>query len=273
MLPSLSPHHQARYADSHIHLDRYVDADAAALLERAAQVGVGAYLTVGVDLLASRRAISLAERFGARYGVYAAVGLHPAFLATSDARSIDRDLEQLRSVAQSSPARVVAIGEIGLDTLDAAASLDMQAHAFAAQLHLANDLALPVVIHVQGAEAIARAQALYATTPARLGSVVHYFVGDLAVARRWLDLGCHISVGRPVSRLEHAGLRTAIASADLPMQRLLVETDTYLLPGRTTEPADVVAVAAEVAALKGLPLEQVAHQTTANFMRLFRLIR
>lgn len=270
MLSSLSPH-QSRYADSHIHLDRYADADAAALLERAAQVGVAACLTVGVDLPASRRAITLAERFGARYGVYAAVGLHPAFLATGDPRSIDRDLGQLKSVAQSSPARVVAIGEIGLDTLDATVTLDMQVYAFTAQLHLANDLGLPVVIHVQGAEATARAQALYATTPARLGAVVHYFVGDLAVARRWLDLGCHISVGRPVARLEHADLRAAIASADLPMERLLVETDTYPLPGRTTEPADVVAVAAEVATLKRLPREHVAHQTTANFMRLFRL--
>lgn len=271
MMPPLTPHHQSRYVDSHIHLDRYSDDDAAALLARAAQAGVEAFLTVGVDLPASRRAITLAERFGAHYGVYAAVGLHPAFLASDDPIPIDRALEQLRLVAQSARARIVAIGEIGLDTLDAAVPLDTQAYAFTAQLRLANDLGLSVVIHAQGAEAIARAQALYATTPARLGAVVHYFVGDLAETRRWLDLGCHISVGRPVSRMEHANLRAAIASAALPMERLLVETDTYPLPGRTTEPADVVAVATEVATLKGLSLEQVARQTTTNFMRLFRL--
>ncbi|MGZ3599690.1 MAG: TatD family hydrolase [Ktedonobacterales bacterium] len=270
MKPSLSPRHHIRYVDSHIHLDRYTDDDAAALLERAAQAGVGVFLTIGVDQPSSQRAAVLAGRFGARYSLYAAIGLHPAFLPT-DAASIDRDVAQLCTLAESSPSCIVAIGEIGLDTLDATAALDTQLHAFATQLHLANDLGLPVVLHVQGEQAIARAQEHYAATSARLGAVVHYFVGDLPQARRWLDLGCHISVGRPVTRQENAGLRTAIASTALPLDRLLIETDTYPLPGRATEPADVVTVAAEIAALKDLPMEQVAHQTTTNFMRLFRL--
>ena len=271
MMPSESPGQQAAYVDSHIHLDRYTDADAAALLERAARVGVRAFLTVGVDLPTSHRARILAGRFGAHYGVYAAVGLHPVFLSAEDADAIDRDVEQLKLLAQSSP-DVVAIGEIGLDTVDVSAALNAQIHAFTTQLHLANDLGLPVVIHAQGEEAITRAQELYATTPARLGAVVHYFVGNLAQARRWLDLGCHISTGRPVTRPENASLRAAIASADLPLERLLVETDTYPMPGRTTEPADVIAVAIEVASLKGLPMAVVARQTTDNFARLFRLI-
>ncbi|HEX8036573.1 MAG TPA: TatD family hydrolase [Ktedonobacterales bacterium] len=269
--PSLSPHHHIRYVDSHIHLDRYTDDDAAALLERASQAGVGAFLTIGVDRASSRRAVALAGRFGTQYGVYAAVGLHPAFLSTAGTTSIDRDIEQLSILAQSSPAHIVAVGEFGLDTLDVTAALDTQLYAFATQLQLANDLGLPMVIHVQGEQAIARAQDLYAAAPARLGAVVHYFVGDLPQARRWLDLGCHISVGRPVTRQANAGLRAAIASPALPLDRLLIETDTYPLPGRVTEPAHVVTVAAEVAALKDLPIEQVAHQTTANFMRLFRL--
>src|SRR5690242_12273580 len=139
-------------------------------------------------------------RFGAQYDVYAAIGLHPTFLFTSGIASIDRDIEQLSILARSSPAHSAAIGEIGLDTLDATAAFDTQLHAFATQIQLANDLGLPVVIHVQGAEAIARAQQRYAATPARLGAVVHYFVGDLPQARRWLDLGCYISVGRPITR-------------------------------------------------------------------------
>jgi TatD DNase family protein len=270
MISPISPHHHIRYVDSHIHLDRYTDDDAAALLERASQAGVGAFLTIGVDRASSQRAVALAVRFGARYSLYAAVGLHPAFLPTG-ATSIDRDIEQLSILAQSSPSHIVAIGEIGLDTLDATAALDTQLYAFATQLQLANDLGLPVVIHFQGAQAIARAQELYAAAPARLGAVVHYFVGDLPQARRWLDLGCHVSVGRPVIRQENASLRAAIASPTLPLDRLLIETDTYPLPGRATEPADVVTVAAEIAALKDLPTEQVAHQTTTNFMRLFQL--
>lgn len=272
MNPSLSLHRHTGYVDSHIHLDRYADDDAVALLARASRAGVGAFLTIGVDRASSRRAITLAERFGAQYGVYAAVGLHPAFLPTGNVASIDSDVAQLRILAQSSPSHVVAIGEIGLDTLDATAALDTQLHAFATQLRMANELSMPVVLHVQGAEAIARAQELYTAIPARLGAVVHYFVGNLAQAHRWLDLGCHISVGRPVTRLENAALRAAISSPATPLDRLLIETDTYPLPGRTTEPADVVTVAAEVAILKDLPLEQVAHQTTSTFVRVFRLI-
>lgn len=270
MLPT-SPRHLPIYADSHVHLDRYGDEAIAAMLDRAVDVGVRAFLTIGVDVPSSRRATELAERFGPRYGVSAAVGLHPAFLSTAGAASIDQDIEQIERIAHSSQARVIAVGEIGVDTLDAAVALDTQLHAFAAQLQLANDLNLPAVIHVQGAEAIAHAQALYRATPARLGAVVHYFAGDLAQARRWLDLGCHISVGRPITREENSSLCAVIANPALPLERLLVETDTYPLPGRTTEPADVVAVAAAIAGLKRLPLEQVAHQTTGNVMRLFRL--
>lgn len=272
MNTSLSPHHPIRYSDSHIHLDRYTNDDAAVLLNRAAQAGVGAFLTIGVELPSSQRAVALAGRFGSQYGVYAAVGLHPAFLPADDNASIDRDVTHLSILTHSSPSSIVAIGEIGLDTLDATAALDTQLHAFASQLHLANDLGLPVVIHVQGDVAIARAQEQYAATPAQYGAVVHYFVGDLSQARRWLDLGCHISVGRPVTRPESASLRAVIASPALPLERLLIETDTYPLPGRTTEPADVIIVAAGIATLKHLPREQVAQQTTANFRRLFRLV-
>lgn len=271
MKPILSPHQHTTYVDSHIHLDRYTNGDAAALLRRAAQAGVRAFLTIGVDQASSLRAVALARRFGAQYGVYAAIGLHPTFLPTVDAASIDRDVAQLRILAQSSPIPIAAVGEIGLDTLDATAALDMQLHAFVTQIHLANDLDLPVVIHVQGDDAIARAQEHYAATPAQRGAVVHYFVGDLPHARRWLDLGCHISVGRPATRPENTSLRAAITSPALPLDRLLIETDTYPLPGRTTEPADVVAVATAIAALKDLPLEHVAQQTTTNFTRLFRL--
>src|SRR5437899_9373542 len=119
MKPSLSPHHHIRYVDSHIHLDRYTDDDAAALLERASQAGVGAFLTIGVDRASSQRAVALAVRFGTQYSLYAAVGLHPAFLPTVGVASIDRDVAQLSILAQSSPSHIVAIGEIGLDTLDA----------------------------------------------------------------------------------------------------------------------------------------------------------
>ena len=95
--------------------------------------------------------------------------------------------------------------------------------------------------------------------------------GGLASACRWLELGCTISVGRPVTRLENIALRKAAEA--IPLERLLLETDTYPLPGRTTKPANILQIAEAVAALKHISLETVAEQTTANFSRLLRIER
>src|SRR5690348_1362362 len=137
------------FADSHIHLDRYTDAEAAALLARARQAGVRRWLSVGVDLASSERAILLARQHA---GLYAAVGVHPAFLAEDFTSQMAHYQERLEALAQSSP-KVVAIGETGIDLMEAQASLEMQRRAFRLHLHLAYDLKLPLVLHNQGAEA------------------------------------------------------------------------------------------------------------------------
>ncbi|HEX6121721.1 MAG TPA: TatD family hydrolase, partial [Ktedonobacterales bacterium] len=130
-------------------------------------------------------------------------------------------------------------------------------------------LGLPAILHVRGAEARAAVRTLLAVEGVGAGAVIHYFVGDLAAARAWLALGCHLSVGRPATRPHETALRAALASDDVPLDRLLIETDTEPLPGRTTEPADVVAVAEAIATLKSLPLAEVAARTTATFAALF----
>jgi TatD DNase family protein len=80
-------------------------------------------------------------------------------------------------------------------------------------------------------------------------------------------LGCHISVGKPVTRPDRVELRKAVRR--IPLDRLLLETDTYPLPGRTTEPRDVVEICRAVAELHGVSFEEVAEATTANYLRLF----
>jgi TatD DNase family protein len=247
-------------ADSHLHLDRYTDEEASAMLQRARQAGVTGFLTIGVDLASSERAIALAQQHA---GLFAAVGWHPAFLRPGFG---PREQEQLRALAWYS-SKVVAIGEAGIDLLDAQTPLELQQQAFSLHLQLVQELNLPLILHQQAAEHACQ-ELLQQAYPAR-GVVVHYFVGDLASARRWLDLGCMLSVGKPVTRPEHAALREAVAA--VPLERLLLETDTYPLPGRTTEPAHLRQIAEAVAALKNLPLETVAEQTTANFCRLLRL--
>lgn len=247
-------------ADSHLHLDRYSDEHAGLLLQRARQAGVTRFLTIGVDLASSERAITLAQQDA---GIFAAVGWHPAFLQSGFSLS---EQERLRALAQRS-SKVVAIGEAGIDLVDAQTPLELQQQAFSLQLQLAQEMNLPLILHQQAAERACQ-ELLQSASPAR-GVIVHYFVGDLASAQRWLDLGCTLSVGRPVTRPEHAALREAIAA--VPLERLLLETDTYPLPGRATEPAHLRQIAEAVAALKNVPLEKVAEQTTANFCRLLRI--
>jgi TatD DNase family protein len=256
------------FADSHIHLDRYTDEEASALLGQARQAGVSSFLTVGVDLASSERAILLARKHA---GLYAAIGLHPAFLNADFDLQASRYHEHLQALAQRAP-EVVAIGEAGIDLIEARVSLEMQRLAFRLQLHLAYELKLPLVLHNQGSDIPCQQEMLQAArrkTGGLVDVIVHYFVGDLASARRWLVTGCYLSVGRPVTRPENVALREAVAA--IPLGRLLLETDTYPLPGRDTEPAHIAQVAQAVAEIKQLPRDTIAEQTTANFCRLFRI--
>ncbi len=255
------------FADSHVHLDRYSDEEAAALLWRARQANVTRFLTVGVDLDSSERAIQLARLHP---GVYAAVGLHPAFLDETFRAIPSKYQERLQVLAHRSP-QVVALGEAGIDLVEAQAPLDVQRLAFRLHLQLAYDLHLPLILHNQAADAYCQ-ELLQASLQERgqaLAAIVHYFVGDWTSAARWLDLGCFLSVGKPVTRPENTALRQAVAL--IPLERLLLETDTYPLPDRTTEPAHIVQVASAVAEIKQLSLAKIAEQTTANFCRLLHV--
>src|SRR5581483_5533610 len=162
------------FADSHIHLDRYTDEEAAVLLARARQANVTHFLTVGVDLDSSEQAILLARQHS---GLAAAVGLHPSYLADDFSSQMPRYQERLCSLAQRST-QVVAIGEAGIDLLEARAPLEAQRQAFRLQVHLAYDLKLPLVLHQQAAEAPCQ-DILQAAAPDRgetLAVIVHYFV-------------------------------------------------------------------------------------------------
>lgn len=249
-------------ADSHVHLDRYSPDEVNAMLQRARQAGIAYLLTVGVDLASSEQAVMLAQQHA---GIYAAVGWHPAYLGAGFSLT---NQEGLHALARQTPG-VIAIGETGIDLLEAQAPLEVQQQAFRSQVHLAQQMGLPLILHQQKAESYC--QDILSAAGAGQEAIVHYFVGDLASACRWLELGSAISVGRPVTRPENIALRKAVEA--IPLERLLLETDTYPLPGRSTEPANVLQVAEAVAALKRIPLESVAEQTTANFCRLLRIER
>ena len=259
--------------DSHCHLDLpQFDADRDAVIAQMVESGVRYAVNPGVDLPSSRAAVALALRQHER--IYAAVGIHPHEAKTLNATA----LEELKKLTTSP--RVVAVGEVGLDYYRDLSPRDVQRRAFEAQLELAAELDLPVIVHDREAHddvlAILRDWRSSLHSPrSTLYGVVHSFSGDVAMAEQVVALGFFIGVSGPVTYKNADRLRDVVRA--VPLERLLIETDApYLTPqpyrGQRNELAYVRLVAQAVADVRGVTLEQVAAQTMANARALFGLV-
>ena len=180
-------------------------------------------------------------------------------------------VESLRAMARADP-RVVAIGEAGLDYSLHPSAFERQAQAalFRLQIELALQLELPLVLHVRDAHN--DAVEVLRKYRGHASGVVHCFGGGSREAQEYLDLGLHLGIGGRVTHEAASGLREAVAS--VPADRLLLETDApYVLPaGFPSDRNDSTAIptiADEVAALRNVDIEEVAHFTTENAERLF----
>ena len=252
-----------RLIDSHAHLDdrRYAP-DRDAVIARAAAESI-ASVTVGADLSSSEAAARLAQE---NAHVWCAVGVHP-----HDAKTLDRaGFARLQTLAAEY--RVVAIGEIGLDYYRDLSPRDVQRRVFIEQLALARERNLPVILHNR--DATEDCLKILGEVKLPAGGVVHSFLGDASLAKRFLKLGLHLGIGGPVTYPSNDLLRQAVAA--VPFDRLVLETDCpYLTPvphrGKRNEPAYVSLVAQEIARVRGIPVDEVARQTTANARALFRL--
>jgi TatD DNase family protein len=251
--------------DSHCHIDMpQFDADRDQVVARAREAGVAEMLVVGgVDASAGhRRALEVA----ASYGLPATAGLHP-----HEARIADEGVyDELLGLAREG--RIVAIGEVGLDYHYDHSPRDAQREAFRRQVRLARDVGLPIVVHTREADA-ETIEILEGEGAAEAGGVIHCFTGGLDLAHRALDLGFFISFSGIVA-FPRAEVVQRVAR-EVPDDRLLVETDApFLAPpphrGRRNEPAFVVDVARQVAALRGTTPEAVGRLAHDNYVRLFR---
>jgi TatD DNase family protein len=251
--------------DSHCHIDMpQFDADRTEVVARAREAGVEAMLLVGgVDEEAGhRRALRVATDLG--YPASAGVHPHEARLWTAEIE------DELRGLARDK--RIVAIGEIGLDFHYDHSPREAQRDAFRRQVRLARDVGLPVIIHTREADG-ETADLLEQEGAQETGGVIHCFTGGHELARRALALGFYVSFSG-ILAFPRAEVIQEVART-VPLDRLLVETDApFLAPpphrGKRNEPAFVVEVARKVAALRGIPLEEVGRASLANFHRLFR---
>ena len=262
--------HHSSFVDSHAHLDAEdFDPDRPAVIARAREAGVAAIVCPGISADSSGAAVRLAQ---GEEGVFAAVGIQPNYCGQAAADDWDR------IVALVDHPRVVGIGETGLDRHWDFTPFAVQQDYFDRHLRLARKLDLPVIIHCREAEADVPAMLHEAARRGPLSGVLHAFSGDRAFAEECLALGLHISFAGAVTytNKKFGPLREAVRT--VPEDRLLVETDSpYLVPHplrgkqKRNEPAHLVLTAQCLAELRGVGLEQLAAQTTANARRLFRL--
>jgi len=258
--------------DSHCHLaDRAFADDLDAVVGRARAAGLVSALCV----LAAGEACEAAQgrRLAALWpGACFSVGVHP-HQAHEFAGRLAGLGDLVRGLLDGTP-RAAAIGEIGLDYHYDLSPRDVQRAVFAAQVGLARDMGLPVVVHSREADADT-VGILRTEGGGDVRGVFHCFSGDRELADAALDLGFHVSFSGILTFPRASDLRAVAAS--IPHDRLLVETDCpYLAPvpfrGRRNEPAWVVSVAAALADVRRVPVAAIDETVTANFARLFAAI-
>lgn len=249
--------------DSHCHLDApEFDADRAQVLARARAAGVVAQV---VPAIRFADFAALRDLCAANADLHPAYGLHPMFLADHAPAHIDALREWLGRE------RAVAVGECGLDFFVEGLDAQTQRDYFTAQLQLARDFDLPVILHARRAvdEVIATIKRF-----APLRGVVHSYSGSAEQARQLWNLGFFIGFGGPITYERAHRLRSLVAT--MPLEFLLLETDAPDQPlstrrGERNEPAYLIEVADTVAQLRDADVASIAQATTSNAKRLFAI--
>ena len=251
-------------SDSHSHLDEYPPAEIPDIIERAEEAHVGLIICAGTTIASSIACLELSRNHDV---FFAGVGIHPMRV---DGPVDEGVYSTLRDLATSVP-KVVCISEIGLDFLPESPDRDLQYQAFREQIRLAKELRLPIIFHSRESH-LEVLRTLREERGYEVGGVMHYFQADNATAKEAIDSGFLISLARPLLRLSEL----QEVARELPLESIVLETDAAPQPFKKyrhnwTEPRHVKDVAAKLAELKGLTVEEVAEVTTGNLIRLLKL--
>ena len=249
------------FIDTHCHLDKLDSTPEEAIIE-AKQAGVQRMVTVSVDEPSLDFVSSMVQQFPEVYG---SVGFHP-----HDAAELTEDLEQkIRKLALEEK-KLIAIGETGLDYHYMYSSAEVQQQVFSKQLQLAVELNLPVIMHSREAET--DTLNILQEIPVPPLGVAHSFTSSFEMAKTLIEMGWYIGINGIVTFKNAEDLREVVSW--LPLDSLLLETDSpFLAPtpfrGKPNKPAYIPAIATFIAELRGISLEQLSEQTSANAQRLF----
>lgn len=250
--------------DTHAHMDdRAFDTDRSVLLAQLPAQGIALIMNPGCSLDSSRAAVALAGQYDY---LYAAVGSHPD--AADEVN--EETLAQYRLLARSS-AKVRAIGEIGLDYHYEDIPREIQQRAFRAQMALAQELKLPVIVHER--EAHEDGMKIVEEFPDVTG-VFHCYSGSLEMAKMLIRRGWYIGFG---GVLTFKNARKAVeVAAQIPLERIVLETDCpYMSPepfrGRRNDPGRLHLVAEKLAQLRGVSVAEIENITLENGKKLYRI--
>ncbi len=251
--------------DTHAHLDDgEFDQDRDQIVARAREAGVQSIIAIGTTADSSHRCTELARRYD---GVYSSVGIQPNYCAEAKPDDWGRIEAMVRM------ARVVVLGETGLDRYWDHTPFALQEDYFQRHIDLAQQVDMPLVIHMRDCAQDILRMLEQARRRGPLRGVMHSFTGDAETAARCVQLGLHISFSGIVTYKKSEELRRVAAT--IPAERLLIETDApYLSPHpqrshRPNEPALIVHTAECLAAVRDTSLVQLASQTTENARQLF----
>ncbi len=247
--------------DTHAHYDdERFDSFRNELLARLPDMGVENVICCAVDTASCEKIFKIREVFPF---VYCAVGFHPENMPKGEV-----SLEKIRGFAAREG--VVAIGEIGLDYYWDKSQTELQKQWFRAQLSLANELSLPVIVH----DREAHGDTLEILKEYRPSGVLHCYSGSAETAKEIIKLGMYIGIGGVATFKNARVLREVIES--VPLERMLLETDApYLAPepyrGKVNHSGMIIRVAEKIAEIKNLSVSCVLNTTRENAHRLFNI--
>ena len=250
------------YFDTHTHLNSPQYENVERVIFDAVGNGVSKMVVVGYDLVTSRKAIEIANKYEC---IYATVGIHPSEIKNMG----ENDLLEIEKMIGNN--KVVAIGEIGLDYHWDKDNKEKQKEVFVEQIKLANKYDLPIVIHSRDAgkdtyDILKENKEYYKK------GVMHCYSYSLEMAKEFMKLGFYLSFGGPITFNNAKENKEIVKNIDL--SHLLIETDApYLTPhpfrGKTNESKYIHLISKKIAELKGITNEEVAKMTYNNACLLF----
>ena len=250
--------------DTHAHMDdRAFDADREELLTTLPQQGITLLMNPGCSLESSKNASLLSQKYDY---IYAAVGSHPDVADEVN----EAVLEEYRKLCKQNP-KIKAIGEIGLDYHYEDIPREIQLKAFRAQMELARELELPVIVHER--EAHEDGMSVVREFP-QVSGVFHCYSGSAEMARQLVDKGWYIGF-TGVLTFKNARKAVEVASS-IPLERIVLETDCpYMSPepfrGKRNDPGKLYRMAEKLAEIRGLSVDEIHAVTVENGKRLYRI--